>query len=99
MRSHPQVAEAATVVRDSARAVAYIVPAQPGADLDLAGLRDFLADHLPRFMIPAGIVVLPELPKTINGKLDTAALPEWSPGRPSPATAWHRIAMTRTPPG
>jgi amino acid adenylation domain-containing protein len=82
LRSHPQVAEAATVVRDSARAVAYIVPAQPGADLDLAGLRDFLADHLPRFMIPAGIVVLPELPKTVNGKLDTAALPEWSPGRP-----------------
>lgn len=82
LRSHPQVAEAATVVSDSARAVAYIVPAQPGADLDLAGLRDFLADHLPRFMIPAGIVVLPELPKTINGKLDTAALPEWSPGRP-----------------
>ena len=82
LRSHPQVGEAATVVRDGARAVAYVVPAQPGADLDLAGLRDFLADHLPRFMIPAGIVVLPELPKTVNGKLDTAALPEWSPGRP-----------------
>jgi amino acid adenylation domain-containing protein len=82
LRSHPQVAEAATVVRDGARAVAYIVPAQPGADLDLTGLRDFLADCLPQFMIPAGIVVLPELPKTVNGKLDTAALPEWSPGRP-----------------
>jgi amino acid adenylation domain-containing protein len=82
LRSHPQVAEAATVVRDSARAVAYIVPVQPGADLDVAVLRDFLADRLPRFMIPAGIVVLPELPKTVNGKLDPAALPEWSPGRP-----------------
>ena len=83
LRSHPQVAEAATVVQDGARAVAYIVPATAGADVDLAGLRDFLADHLPRFMIPAGLVVLAELPKTVNGKLDTAALPEWSPGRPA----------------
>lgn len=82
LRSHPQVAEAATVVRDGARAVSYIVPAQPGANLDPAGLRGFLADHLPQFMIPAGIVVLAELPKTVNGKLDAAALPEWSPGRP-----------------
>jgi amino acid adenylation domain-containing protein len=82
LRSHPEVAEAATVVQDGARAVAYIVPATPGADVDLAGLRSFLADHLPRFMIPAGLVMLAELPKTVNGKLDTAALPEWSPGRP-----------------
>jgi len=83
LRSHPDVAEAATVVRDGARAVAYVVPAQPGADVDIAGLRNFLADHLPRFMVPAGVVVLAELPKTVNGKLDTAALPEWSPGRPA----------------
>jgi amino acid adenylation domain-containing protein len=82
LRSHPQVAEATTVVRDGTRAIAYIVAAQPGDDPDVAGLRDFLADHLPRFMIPTGIVVLPELPKTVNGKLDTAALPQWSPGRP-----------------
>jgi thioesterase domain-containing protein/acyl carrier protein len=34
-------------------------------------------------MLPSGIVTVAEIPTTINGKLDTAALPEWSPSRPA----------------
>jgi amino acid adenylation domain-containing protein len=89
LRSHPDVSEAATVVQDDDRAVAYVVPAQADAGVDIADLKRHLSGSLPRFMLPAGIMVLTELPKTVNGKLDTAALPEWSPGRPEsqlPAT-------------
>lgn len=81
LRSHPQISDAATIVGQGGRAVAYIVPSEAGADINITGLRKHLSECLPRYMLPAGIVVVAELPQTVNGKLDTSALPEWSPGR------------------
>jgi amino acid adenylation domain-containing protein len=80
LRSHPQIAEAATVVSDSERLVAYVVPVRSG--VDVPDVRRYLSDQLPLFMVPAGIVVLDELPKTVSGKLDESALPAWTPSRP-----------------
>jgi amino acid adenylation domain-containing protein len=80
LRSHPQVSDATTIVQDD-RAVAYVVPADAGVDVDILDLKRHLSENLPRFMLPAGVVVLAELPKTVNGKLDDSALPHWSPGR------------------
>jgi amino acid adenylation domain-containing protein len=81
LRSHTQVSEAATIVGDHGRTVAYVVPVPGRSEVDLDHLKMHLAEHLPRIMLPAGIMVLAELPMTVNGKLDTSALPEWSPGR------------------
>jgi non-ribosomal peptide synthase protein (TIGR01720 family) len=52
------------------RLVGYIAGA---ADPDEA--RTALAERLPAYMVPAAVVVLDTLPLTVNGKLDTRALP------------------------
>ena len=52
------------------RLVGYVT-----GDVDPACARAALGDRLPEFMVPAAIVVLDALPLTVNGKLDTRALP------------------------
>ena len=42
---------------------------------DPVGVRAALAQRLPAFMVPAAVVVIAALPLTVNGKLDTRALP------------------------
>ncbi|GAA3128694.1 hypothetical protein GCM10017687_49750 [Streptomyces echinatus] len=76
--SHPHVSRAVVVARDGVggtQLVAYAVGVGSGPP-DGEELRRFLASRLPEFMVPAAVMVLDELPLTVNGKLDRRALPE-----------------------
>ena len=55
------------------RLVGYVTVGTGTADP--AGMRAALAERLPAYMVPAAVVVMAALPLTVNGKLDTRALP------------------------
>ncbi len=57
----------------SLRLIAYVV-CEPGAP-DTESLRDQLRTRLPSYMVPSAIMAVDDLPMTVNGKLDVAALP------------------------
>jgi amino acid adenylation domain-containing protein/thioester reductase-like protein len=75
--AHPQVKEAAVIVREDIpgekRLVAYVTLREGGGP-DVDQLREDLKAVLPDYMIPSPLVVLPKLPSTPNGKLDRGAL-------------------------
>ena len=74
---HAAVSQAAVAVREDQpgdkRLVAYVV-SREGQAADPADVRWFAAEQLPDYMVPV-VVVVPQLPLTLNGKLDRQALP------------------------
>jgi amino acid adenylation domain-containing protein/non-ribosomal peptide synthase protein (TIGR01720 family) len=101
LMTHPNVREAAVVVREDVpgalRLVAYVVPIadegrrtkDEGADSSFVSeLRAFLATRLPAYMLPAAFVLLAALPLNPNGKLDLRALPDPDGTRPAPQATY-----------
>jgi amino acid adenylation domain-containing protein len=79
LTGHPEVAQAAVVVRadqgHQQRIVGYLAPEAGGPEPDPNAVRAYLATRLPAYMVPAALVVLPALPLTPNGKVNRGELP------------------------
>lgn len=82
---HPAIAEVTVIARENVpgdrRLIAYVIPdrgrdASAGGVPSASDLRRFLAERVPRQLIPARFVLMEYLPLTASGKVDKAALPE-----------------------
>jgi acyl-coenzyme A synthetase/AMP-(fatty) acid ligase len=86
LQAHPCVREAAVIARrgpSGQRLLSYVTcHAEPASDL-VDMLKQHLRRVLPEYMVPASLIVLDELPLTVNGKLDQARLPEQAERRAS----------------
>ncbi|GGP64445.1 non-ribosomal peptide synthetase [Saccharothrix coeruleofusca] len=89
LMGHPDIAQAAVLVREDHRRVKRLVAYVVGG-VDPAAAREHAAAALPEYMVPSVVVpVAGPLPLTPNGKLDRKALPEpdWTAlGGDAPAT-------------
>lgn len=87
LMSHPAIRQAAVLLRSDdghERLVGYLVTGNTERPSPSA-LKAHLGEILPDHMVPAAFVFVPDIPLTVNGKLDRAALP--APGRARPETA------------
>nr|WP_104789656.1 non-ribosomal peptide synthetase [Streptomyces sp. QL37]PPQ60233.1 hypothetical protein C5F59_28815 [Streptomyces sp. QL37] len=81
LAAHPDIAQVVAVAREAGagrgkQLVGYVVPVAGAESIDPAVLREFVAERLPEYMVPAALVVLDALPLTANGKVNRRALPE-----------------------
>jgi amino acid adenylation domain-containing protein len=77
LAEHPAVAQAAVIVRGTdaeRRLIAFVVLRGARDGIDAAELRAWLAGRLPAFLLPAALVLRPDLPLTANEKIDREAL-------------------------
>lgn len=81
LHRHPQVRHAHVAVRrhrSGPRLTAYVV-----TEASVGELRRMLTAALPRYLMPHHILLVDEIPLTINGKVDDARLATLDPGRRS----------------
>ncbi|HUZ26919.1 MAG TPA: amino acid adenylation domain-containing protein, partial [Streptosporangiaceae bacterium] len=79
LTEHPGIEAAAVLAHrpgdGPARLVGYVQPVT-GYALQVGEVREFLAARLPDYLVPAALVVMDQLPRSPNGKVERALLPE-----------------------
>ena len=77
IREYPGIIDCVALVRKYSEnivlIIAYLVCK---SDLEVEGLKQYLAKHLPDYMIPNRFEKIDEMPLTPSGKTDRKALPE-----------------------
>ncbi|MEM8907075.1 MAG: amino acid adenylation domain-containing protein, partial [Bacteroidota bacterium] len=77
LQQAPQVRQCVVLAKgedlERKRLVAYVVTE---GTIDKSILQTYLSEQLPEYMVPSQLLLLPEMPMTVNGKIDKKALPD-----------------------
>ncbi|MGN2639002.1 amino acid adenylation domain-containing protein [Nocardia takedensis] len=102
LMTHPDVEQAHVCLHTAEGAVdsvlvGYLVPAADAA-ITPAAAREYVADRLPRYMVPTAWVVVTALARTTNGKIDERSLPRplssaSAPGANAPADEVEQVLL------
>ena len=73
---HPGIEEAVVTAREVRGEKVLVAYVTGKGDLDTAGLRSWLGERLPEYMVPSHNLRLDSFPVTTSGKVDRLALPD-----------------------
>jgi carnitine-CoA ligase len=94
--SYPGVAEAAAVgvaSPDGEQEVKIFLVAKTADDLDLDAMGTWLSEHMPKFMVPRYLEILPAFPRTpATERIQKSALRALAPG----SNQWDRLKSTQS---
>ena len=80
LKQHGGIRDAVVTVQEKESGdkllVAHVVPAT-SVELDIAGLRQYLQNRLPAYMVPSAFMPLDDIPLNPSGKPDRQALKKW----------------------
>ncbi|MFC9893935.1 amino acid adenylation domain-containing protein [Nocardia sp. NPDC127579] len=74
LRAQPGISAAVVTAHQMAAGKTLLAHIVADHEIDTAALRERLTTRLPSYLLPAVIVQIPELPLTVNGKIDRKAL-------------------------
>jgi amino acid adenylation domain-containing protein len=101
LAQHPGVGEVVVLASagpDGSRRLAACVAAGGAGEPApaVADLRAFAQERLPKYMVPARVLLLPALPRTANGKIDRRALAALATGEAASGERGQAYAPPRT---
>ncbi|TRV70951.1 amino acid adenylation domain-containing protein, partial [Streptomyces sp. 130] len=70
LAAHPLVERALVVARTTGSGIKQLIAYVTAGNAEPGVLREFVAERLPEYMVPAVVVVLDAFPLTTNGKID-----------------------------
>ncbi len=91
LRDFEGIKDATVVAKDKVSGgkyiAAYIVS---DGEVDIAALKEFIAERKPPYMVPEAIMQIDAVPLTVNGKVDKRSLPEIDFAQAEPTTKTER---------